>query len=204
MVRQLFRRLGLRAIVGLVLVTSMALFLTSCALFRAGTLNPGGGVISTAPAAPDGRGVAFGAVLINTSNTDQISLDSVDLYGVRGVELAEADTTTMDKPVGIGAWIPPLLNDKGVDNSESIANWAQRTALDQSVMEPQGYLWLVLVLQATSTEDCVYADGFIVRYHEYGHKYSTKFEIGMVIGRSGFDVMTACQDTIDAISARHN
>ncbi|MCL2317022.1 MAG: hypothetical protein FWC46_08070 [Actinomycetia bacterium] len=155
-------------------------WLSSCASGQYGTLDPGGldgGYVAQMPRSPDGRPNGFGVILTNGSQTGSAALVSVSLIGAHGLEIVDADTLSRDHAITGGGWIPPLPQDDENDAApqgwpDMPANWETRVALNQSVVEPGQERQLIIVVQATSQDDCLYAEGFTLRYREFGRLFS--------------------------------
>jgi len=154
--------------------------LSSCSGSPDGTLDPGGldgGCITQMPRSADGRPNGYAPLITNKSDSASVYLVSVSLIEAHGVELLDAYTLAQTEEIADGTWIPPLAKDVGdavpsPGQPDFPSNWTKRVPLADSVVAPGEIRELILVIQATSKDDCLYAEGFTLRYRQYGRLFS--------------------------------
>jgi len=192
---------------GVAVMTAILFLFTSCSLGRQGTLDPGGlpgegSFVVSVPRPADGRDVAFTmSTLVNNSTTDEITFTSIDLVGGNGLELVDVFTVDDDHQIPVGMPVPPQADDGNGDPAsglDPVANWETRTPLIHSVVPPEQQLRLVIVLQPTSSDDCLSVRGYSITYREHGRSYAVTSNAGMVVFNGDSDD-GQCDDVEDEI-----
>jgi len=155
-----------------VLVSLAALPLLVACTVPAGTFNAGtSALVNGILRAQDGRGTANGIMTTNDSTSSPLTLQSVELIDSHGLEVVDAFTFSPEAQLPVGARVPPRAADYEDDpehGREVLANWENRVPVNQSVFAPREARLLVVVVRATSPEDCLYAKGLRVNYRQYG------------------------------------
>jgi len=189
-----------------VLLIATLPWLVSCGTdIPSGTLDPGGigTVVITGMVRPaDGRDIAFGTTMSNSSDSQTITFSSVALIGARSVELVDAVTMSIDAQVSVGTFVPPKSTDDGLDTD--VANWALRQPLTETTLGPGEYRQLMLVVRLTSSDDCLSVQGFRIHYREFGHDLTIDANMAMVFYDMPADINTAgaeCQAIDDYLQA---
>ena len=141
-------------------------------------------MVVTVPKPTEDRYVAFSmSMLRNGSSKHQITLVSAELIDAEGLELMDTFTVEPERQIAVGQGIPPQLGDTDEEqvDREQIANWAARTPLTESVMEPEDFAQLVLVIRVTTPDPCNGAKGFKLKYLENGRSHAVVSNLAMVV-----------------------
>ena len=127
---------------------------------------------------------------------------SVELIDSHGLEVVDAFTFSPEAQLPVGARVPPRASDyedEPKHGREVLANWETRVPLDQSVFGPQEVRLLVVVVRATSTEDCLYAKGLRVNYRQNGRDFSAASNAATILSLD--PISGQCDEVQDDIAA---